>query len=90
MEQNAVFGLGVRGELPGGAVVKWVDGFVSGKTCKDGGGTPAGKVWFAEAKDARGLAMLSGECDWADVMAAAPAPPAAKTAGGIAWMRISS
>jgi len=62
--------------------VKWVDGFVSGKTCKDGGGTPAGKVWFAEANDARGLAMLSGEKGWEN--AAAPEPPAAKTAGGIA------
>jgi hypothetical protein len=66
-----------------GAVVKWVDGFVSGKTCNDGGGTPAGKVWFAKAKDARGLAMLSDENDW-DENPAAPEPPAAKTAGGIA------
>lgn len=63
--------------------MKWVDGFVSGKTCKEGGGTPAGKVWFAEAKDAKGLAMLSGEKAWAE-NAAAPEPPAAKTAGGIA------
>jgi hypothetical protein len=43
----------------GGDALKWVDGLVSGKTCKDGGGTPAGKLWFAEAKDAKGLAMLS-------------------------------
>lgn len=43
----------------GGDALKWVDGLVSGKTCNDGGGTPEGKLWFAEAKDAKGLAMLS-------------------------------
>lgn len=67
-----------------GDALKWVDGLVSGKTCNDGGGTPAGKLWFAEAKDAKGLAMLSEDSKWEDVSADAPAPPAAKTAGGIA------
>lgn len=67
----------------GGDALKWVDGFVSGKTCKDGGGTPAGKLWFAEAKDAKGLEMLSEDNIWG-VSPDAPAPPAAKTAGGIA------
>jgi hypothetical protein len=59
IEEKAVFGLWARGEFMGGDALKWVDGLVSGKTCKDGGGTPEGKLWFAEAKDAKGLAMLS-------------------------------
>jgi hypothetical protein len=79
-----VFGLCARGEFIGGDALKWVDGLVSGKTCKDGGGTPEGKLWFAEAKDAKGLAMLSEDSNWEEVSAPAPAPPAAKTAGGIA------
>jgi hypothetical protein len=41
-------------------------------------------LWFAEAKDAKGLAMLSEDSNWEEVSAPAPAPPAAKTAGGIA------
>lgn len=80
MERNAVVGLSCLGEPLGGSVVKWVDGFVSGKTCRDGGGTPEGKVWFIEANVDNGLEILGSavRC-WGEFK-----PPDTNTAGGIA------
>lgn len=66
--------------------VKCVDGLVRGKTCNDGGGIPEGKLGYMngtavaafEVSDCGGLRGLG-----------AGFPPAAKTAGGIACIKVS-
>jgi hypothetical protein len=65
-----------------------VDGFKSGNTCKDGGGTPEGYVCVEEAKDARGLAAASRENGGAE-LSPAIAPAAAKIPGGIDCIIVS-
>lgn len=57
-----------------------------GKTCKDGGGTPGGMP-SGYIKGTIGLDAIS-DAWWPDDIDAID-PPAAKTAGGIAWMSVS-
>lgn len=59
------------------------DGPISGNTCKDGGGTPGG-IPSGYMKGTTGLDAMSE--DGGDI---GIAPPAAKTAGGIAWIKVS-
>ena len=68
--------------------MKWVDGFINGKTCNEGGGTPDGKVCDEDAKDANGLVEDSGANCIVEVLPER-VPPAAKTAGGIACIKVS-
>ena len=72
----------LRFELVGG---KCVEGFMSGKRDNEGGGTPSGNAWVADAKDACGLA---GSPDAAGfVIGGYEAPGAApKRLNGMDWM----
>lgn len=64
-----------------GSGVKWVEGLVRGKTCNDGGGIPEGKVGNIVEEGLEACSDCGG--------LSAGLPPAAKTAGGIAWIRVS-
>ena len=56
--------------------------------CNEGGGTPDGKVCDEDAKDAKALAEESG-VNGSLELPLGIAPPAAKTAGGIACIIVS-
>jgi hypothetical protein len=60
---------------------KCVDGFIRGVTLREGGGIAAGYAWF----------WSNGTEGWwsKEEDGGKDAPPAAKTAGGIAWIRFS-
>ncbi len=62
-------------------VVKWVDGLMMGKGCREGGGIAEGNAGKGNANVGLGC---SGGC-----FGLTAAVPAANTAGGIAWMSVS-